>query len=329
MSEKKVVVSGIRATGRLHLGNYLGALRNFARLSQDDDYETYFFVADWHTLTTKRDTKDNFLNDMVLDYLAAGVDPKKSALYLQSSVPQTAELFWYLSCLTPKGDLERVPTFKDKVRLQPKNVNAGLLNYPVLMAADILGPKAELVPVGKDQLPHLEMTAELARRFNYLHGKTFPEPRAMDDRPITVPGLDGTGKMGKSENNTINLEDPPDVVMQKLRTAVTDPARVRRNDPGNPEVCNIFKLHTLVSSPEEINTCAEGCRTAAMGCVECKKILAKNINNLLEPFQQRRRELVDKPDVVVEVLRSGNVRAKERISRTVAEVRQKLGIITI
>lgn len=326
---KKVVLSGIRATGRLHLGNYLGVLGRFAEMSEDPQYSCYFFVADWHTLTTLDETSSikNFLSDIILDYLAAGVNPEKATIFVQSNITATAELFWILSCLTPKAELERVPTFKEKAQKQPENVNAGLLNYPVLMAADILGPKANLVPVGKDQLPHLEMTAQIARRFNRIYGEFFPIPDAMVGNEIIVPGLDGTGKMGKSEGNAINLTDGPEVIRRKVKIGVTDPARKRRTDCGDPQKCNIFALHTLISKPGEIAYCSEGCRTAAIGCLECKGILANNIIALLQPFQDRRRDLENKPRLIEGVLAEGNIRAASVIQQTVSEVREKIGLI--
>ncbi len=329
-TRKQVVLSGIRPTGRLHLGNYLGALQRFAVFSQQPDYQCYFFVADLHALTTAGQEAVNIrenLPNVILDYLAAGVDPEKAALFIQSSIPETLELFWYLACLMPLGDLERIPTFKDKIRLHPENVNAGLLNYPVLMAADILGPRADLVPVGKDQKPHLEVTVYLARRFNRLFGKLFPEPDALEQEMIIVPGLDGSSKMGKSEGNTVNLDDSPQTVRDKLRKAMTDPARKRRNDAGTPSKCNVFLLHTLMSGNEEISRCANGCRTAAMGCAECKDILAKNINNLLGPFQSRRASLAKQPDLVRDVLVSGRQQARAVIAETVAEARNHIGIL--
>lgn len=327
--EKQIVLSGIRPTGQLHLGNFLGVLRRFADYSQQPDYQCYFFVADLHALTTLGNETvqiQRHLPNIILDYLAAGVDPEKSAIFIQSSIPETLELYWYLACLMPVNELERIPTFKDKVRLHPENVNAGLLNYPILMAADILGPRANLVPIGKDQKPHLEMAEELAKRFNRIFGLTFPIPDALEEEMVLVPGLDGSGKMGKSEGNTINLNDSPSVVEGKLRKAVTDPARIKRDDPGNPSKCNIFTLHTLVSSNEEIQDCASGCRNATIGCAECKRRLSQNINALLGPFQARREALSTNPEIVREVLEDGNKKARAIISQTVTDVREKIGL---
>lgn len=328
-TKKQVVLSGIRATGRLHLGNFLGALRNFARYSNDPQYSCFYFIADWHTITTLTDTAQikQHLSDIVLDYLAAGVDPEKSTIFVQSSIAETAELFWILSCLTQKSELERVPTFKDKAQKHAENVNAGLFNYPVLMAADILGPQANLVPVGKDQEPHLEMAKELARKFNRLFSETFAVPHSMSEEMIIVPGLDGTGKMGKSEGNTINLDDSEEVVRAKIKVAVTDPARQRRTDPGSPSKCNVYTLHTMLSSDDELKYCVDGCTSASIGCAECKKILADNVVNLLRPFQERRLILSQRNDLVADVLRQGRISAKAKISQTVETVRERIGLI--
>ncbi|MDO8260793.1 MAG: tryptophan--tRNA ligase, partial [Candidatus Magasanikbacteria bacterium] len=256
--EKDVVLSGIRATGKLHLGNYLGAMRYFVDLSRDPQKQCYFFIANLHTLTTKTDPESikHDLLEITLDYLAAGINPETSIIFAQSSVPETCELSWLLNCITSISALTILPHFKDKkdkMETLGQSINSGLLTYPVLMAADILGPKATLVPVGEDQYPHVELTRELARRFNFLYGKTFPEPQTLKGEDIRVPGLDGTGKMGKSDNNTIDLIDTQKIIKQKISQAVTDPARIKKTDPGTPEICNIFELHQLMSTGEEIN----------------------------------------------------------------------------
>lgn len=328
--DKQIVLSGIRVTGKLHLGNFLGVLQRFVQLSQDPLYQCFFFVADWHTLTTLQDSthiKEGIRN-IVLDYLAAGINPETAVIYPQSAVLETAELTWYLACFTPEADLRHLPTFKDKsMKLGRKEfVNAGLFNYPVLMAADILGFKANLVPVGKDQLAHLELTQALARRFNRRFGQTFPIPDALKEEAIMVPGLDGSGKMGKSEGNTINLDDPPKTVEEKLRVAVTDPSRARRNDPGDPTKCNIYTIHTLMSTGDEIKYVWEGCRGATIGCADCKVLVAKHINELLGPFQARRVALCAESDLVPSILKEGAPKARAVIAATVSEVRAKLGI---
>lgn len=331
---KKVVVSGIRATGRLHLGNYIGALERFARMSQNEEYECLFFVADMHTLTTLKDANQirEHMPEIVLDYLAAGVDPNRATIYLQSSVPQVAELAWYLSCLTPVGDLQRMPTYKDKAIKQPEDVNAGLLNYPVLMAADILGPRANLVPVGKDQEAHIELTADIARKFNRLYGDYFPIPDALRQEMITVPGLsamDEKGqlpKMGKSDDNSINLVDTAETTLRKIMVSPTDPQRVRRNDPGNPERCAIFALHQQVSKAEDVAWSQHGCQTAGIGCTECKSSLANNVNGFLAEFRGRRAELAQRPNVIFEILAHGKSVAEARFNETIDVARSRLGL---
>jgi len=351
MNAKEVVLSGIRATGRLHLGNYLGAVKQFAELSHDQTKLCIYFVADLHTLTTsfKEALKiKEYLPEIVLDYLAAGVDPKTSIIFAQSSVPETAELAWILSCITPLGDLFRVPTFKDKVAGIQKTsggekqeraedgyagINAGLLNYPVLMAADILGVKANIVPVGNDQKPHLEMTAELARRFNkgVARRKVFPIPTGKTT--TVIPGLspmnpDGSfPKMGKSEGNTVNLFDSPVIVAAKIRSAPTDPARIRRSDPGTPSKCPIFALHSCISSGEEMQYCANGCASASIGCIECKDILSKNIIVTLKPLQERRGALVSQANLVSDILTDGASRARRIIRDTFREVSESIGLV--
>lgn len=331
----KTVLSGIRATGRLHLGNYLGALVRFARMSADPQYSCLFFVADLHTLTTLREAEQirEHLPNIVLDYLAAGVDPEKATIYVQSDVPQVTELAWYLACLTQVSWLEGLPTYKDKRnKMGPEDVNAGLFNYPVLMAADILGPRAHLVPVGKDQKPHLELTADLAKKFNRLFGEFFPIPDAMEQEMILIPGLSpmdergGFEKMGKSEGNTINLSDTPEQTWDKIRVAPTDPARVHRTDPGTPEYCPIFQLHKHISPAEQIRWSQEGCTTAAIGCLDCKQVLTDNINALLTEFRQRRAELAQQPDLVHDVLAAGKRKASQLFDETVEVVRNRMGI---
>lgn len=331
---KKVVLSGIRATGRLHLGNYLGALVRFARMSHDPAYQCLFFVADMHTLTTLKDAKmiQVHMPAIVLDYLAAGVDPELSMIYVQSSIPQVAELAWYLSCMMPFGDLSRQPTFKDKAKNHPDDVNAGLLNYPVLMAADILGPRAELVPVGRDQRSHLELASQLARRFNHTFGDFFPIPDALSNEMVLVPGLsvaDADGnipKMGKSDDNTINLTDSVEQTWEKIRVSPTDPKRIRRIDPGTPENCAIFRLHEQVSNGNIVTWARDGCRAAGIGCLECKRALSDTVNDELAEFRERRIKLAETPGIVREVLEEGRRRAEPRFNETIAHVREKMGM---
>lgn len=327
-TRKKVVLSGIRATGKMHLGNYLGAMRDFVELSKRDDRECFFFVADLHTLTTlpEPDRIRRNLPEIVLAYLAAGIDPERATIYAQSSVPETSELFWLFTSLMPVGELLKSPSYKEKVQLHADNVNAGLLNYPVLMAADILGPRADLVPVGEDQLSHLENARDIARRFNNHYGEYFPYPEPMPEGGIRVPGLDGTGKMGKSEGNTLDLTDSADQMWKKLAPAVTDPARKRRTDPGDPNLCNLYAIHTHLSSPKELEWVEDGCITAEIGCIDCKKVLHKNIVDLLGEYRERYAELERRTGYVDEVLREGARRARQVIGETVREVQERMGV---
>lgn len=327
-----VVLSGIRATGNLHLGNYLGAMQSFVALSKDQAKLCYFFIANLHTLTTRTDPasiKADLLK-IVLDFISVGIDPEKSVIFAQSSIPETCELSWLLGCLTPVADLERMPHFKDKREKKVglgEIVNAGLLTYPVLMAADILGPRANLVPVGEDQYPHVELTKELARRFNSAFGEMFPIPEVLESSAVRVPGLDGTGKMGKSDQNTIDLTDSPEIVRAKVMQAFTDPSRKKRSDPGNPSRCNIYTFHTLISNQGEIKEVYEGCRQAKIGCVECKTIITRNIVALLVPIQERRRELSAMgPRYAPDILAEGGKKARNAIAETVAEVKDKMGV---
>lgn len=331
-SREEIVLSGIRATGTLHLGNYLGALQYFVKLSQEEDKRCFFFIANLHTLTTKIDPNDikKDLKEIVLDFISVGIDPEKSTIFAQSSVPETCELNWLLGCLTSVADLERMPHFKekkDKKIALGEIINAGLLTYPVLMTADILGPKANLVPVGEDQHPHVELARELARRFNTIYGDTFPIPNLLKSDAVRVPGLDGTGKMGKSDQNTIDLSDLPEIVKNKIAKAVTDPARIRKKDPGNPSNCNIYALHGLISFSDELKKVYDGCRSAGIGCIECKDIIARNIINILAPIQQCKSELTTKGiNYALDVLREGGKRARKIIAATVEEVKDKMGV---
>lgn len=332
LDRKEVVLSGIRATGSLHMGNYFGALRHFVILSGDETKQCFFFVANLHTLTTRTNPNDikRDLQRIVLDFVSVGIDPDKSIIFAQSSVPETCELAWLLNCITPVSDLERMPHFKekkDKKVILGEIVNSGLLTYPVLMAADILGPQANLVPVGEDQHPHVELAREIARRFNITFGETFPIPDLMASEAVRVPGLDGTGKMGKSDQNTIDLSDSPEVVKRKFARAVTDPARKRRNDPGDPSKCNVYSFHLLASSGEDIKKVHDGCRTAGIGCLECKGIVSAYINDILVPIQQRRAELDSKgPKYALQILEEGGKKARKVIAETVAKAKDKMGV---
>ncbi len=326
---KKRILSGMRPTGRLHLGNYVGALENWVRLQ--DTYENYHLVADWHTLTTDyehtREIPQN-IHEMVTDWLAAGIDPEKSPIFVQSQVKAHAELYLLLNMIVTIGRLERNPTLKDQVRdlgLEDK-VTAGHLTYPVLQAADIMMYKGEVVPVGEDQIPHIEVTRELARRFNYLYSPetpVFPEPEALLTQFPRLQGLDGQ-RMSKSLGNTILLSDPPEVISAKLRKAVTDPLKVRKNDPGRPDICLVFSYHKKFNEAETGEIRA-GCESGALGCVECKKRCAERIIQHLAPIHERRRILEANPKRVTEVLEAGREAANKIATQTMSDVHTAMG----
>lgn len=332
MKKKDVVLSGIRATGSLHLGNYFGVMRNYAKLSHDDTKQCYYFVANLHTLTTKTDPEDikRDLIEIVMYYIAAGVDPEKAAIFAQSSVPETCELTWLLNCMTPIADLERMQHFKDKKDKKEalrEMVNSGLLTYPVLMAADILGIQANLVPVGEDQYAHVELTKELVRRFNTIYGEMFTIPEILSGDAVRVPGLDGTGKAGKSEGNTINLSDPPKIVREKFRNAFSDPARERKSDQGDPSKCSVYAFHGIASPSEDLQKVYGGCMKAKIGCIECKEIISKHIIDILTPIQERKVELVRRgSSYILEILAEGGRQARKVVSKTVAEAKDRMGV---
>jgi len=327
---KKRVLSGMRPTGKLHLGNYLGALANWVGLQ--DKYECFFFIADWHALTTDyADTsavKQNSL-EVMLDYLAAGLDPERSTLFIQSHVPQHAELHLLLSLITPLGWLERVPTYKEqRENIKDKDLGTyGFLGYPVLQSADIMIYKGDYVPVGEDQVPHVEITREIARRFNgfykYTGRAVFPEPQPLLTPAAKVPGTDGR-KMSKSYNNTILLSEPEPSLRQKLKTMVTDPARVRRSDPGNPDVCPVGDLHKIFSNQETLAKVDAGCRSAGIGCIECKGWAADAMVTRLAPIQRRRKKYEDNPKRVWDILEAGSARAATVAEATMNEVREAM-----
>jgi len=328
---RKRVLSGMRPTGKLHLGNYVGALQNW--VGMQDQYECYFCVVDWHALTTDyADTsrvKENSL-EVAFDWLAAGLDPEKSVLFLQSHVPAHAELHLLLSMITPLGWLERVPTYKEqRENIKDKDLGTyGFLGYPVLQAADILVYKADCVPVGEDQVAHVELTREIARRFNSFYGGTnavFPEPQTLVTLAAKLPGTDGR-KMSKSYGNTIMLADPEPVVRQKLKTMVTDPARVRRSDPGNPDVCPVGDLHKIFSSKETMAKVYEGCRSAGIGCIECKSWAADALVQLLNPMQERRKKFEENPRLAWDILEAGSERARQVTGETMKRVRDAMGM---
>ncbi|MBI1939564.1 MAG: tryptophan--tRNA ligase [Ignavibacteriales bacterium] len=321
---KKRILSGMRPTGKLHIGHYVGALENWIALQ--NEYESYHLIADYHVLTTDLATDEIYNNtiDMVIDWLATGLDHEKSPFFRQSQIKEHTELFLIFSMLITKARLERNPTLKEQARdLNIENVIYGHLGYPVLQAADILLYKGEAVPVGEDQVPHVEITREIARRFNNQYGNVFPEPEALLTNFARLPGLDGDSKMSKSLGNTILLSDEPDVVNQKLRKAVTDPQKVRKNDPGRPEICLVFTYHKKFNPPDvpEIET---NCRSGALGCVECKTRCAAKINQFLEPIIEKRKYYENNIDIVKNILHEGETKAKSVAETTMNEVRQKM-----
>lgn len=323
---KQRVVSGMRPSGRLHIGHYHGVLENWVKMQ--DSFDCFFFVADWHSLTTEyADTTGiaQSIRDMVLDWIAFGLDPQKCIIFRQSLVPHHSELNLILSMVTPVSWLERNPTYKDMLEnIEQRDLTTfGFLGYPVLMAADIILYKATRVPVGHDQLPHLEITREIARRFNYLYGEVFPEPEALLTETPKLPGLDGR-KMSKSYNNSIYLSDNAETTSKKVMSMVTDTNRVRRADPGDPDVCVAFNLHRLYVPQEKLDEIVPACRGALIGCVECKKILASCVNERLAPFRARREELAANPGFVDELLQEGSRKASLISDAVMAEVRTAL-----
>ena len=323
---KKRVLSGMQPSGLLHLGNLMGALDNWRKLQ--DQYECYYFVADWHALTTNyADTSmiRTYVREMVIDWLAAGLDPEKSVLFQQSHIPEHAVLHVLLSMSTPLPWLERVPTYKEKIeQLQDKDMNTyGFLGYPVLQAADILIYKSHFVPVGIDQLPHLELTREIGRRFNQFYGEVFPEPQPLMTEYPKLPGTDGR-KMSKSYNNTLNLSDSPEVITKKVMQMVTDPARVRRQDPGNPDVCPLFTLDRIFAPREWCEYVNVECRRAGIGCVDDKKELLKHLLAYLKPIQDRRKELAARPETVDGIIAEGSNKARAVAQKTLAEVNEAM-----
>ncbi|HLM80322.1 MAG TPA: tryptophan--tRNA ligase [Terriglobales bacterium] len=364
-SNKKRVLSGMRPTGKLHLGNYVGALENWVRMQ--DEYDCFFVIVDWHALTTDyadpSRLKENVV-DVLLDWLAAGLDPAKCVMFIQSHVPTHAELHLLLSMITPLGWLERVPTYKEqRENIKEKDLGTyGFLGYPVLQSADILIYKADVVPVGEDQVAHVELTREITRRFNAFYAYAqpvvtetnsltqnqrdllissgskitpdtdyifprvvFPEPQALLTPAPRLPGTDGR-KMSKSYDNAIMLTDPEPVVRQKLKTMVTDPKRIKRTDPGDPDVCPVGDLHKIFSSKETMAKVYEGCRSAGIGCIECKSWVADALVKILNPMQERRKKYEDNPRLAWDILEAGSARAREVAGTTMDEVRKAMGL---
>lgn len=325
--EKGIMLSGMRPTGALHLGNYFGALENWTKLQ--NEYKCYFFIADWHALTTGYEDTSSIkanIDDIIIDWLSAGLDPEKCTMFLQSSIKEHAELHLLFSMSTPLTWLYRCPTYKDQLsQLKEKNITTyGFLGYPCLQAADILMYKANAVPVGEDQVPHVELTREMARRFNFLFGEVFPEPAAKLTKAKVLPGTDGR-KMSKSYNNTIALSDAPEAVRKKVMTMITDPARIKKDDPGHPEVCAVFAFHKVFSE-DSVQETEALCKAGAIGCVQCKKNLAAAMAQTLTPIYERRQDLLKKPDYIREVIENGNTCARKIAAKTMEDVRKAMKI---
>ncbi len=325
---KKRVVSGMRPTGYLHLGHYLGVIKNWVELQKN--YDCYFFVADWHSLTTEYANPGNvkdYSRQMVLDWLAAGVDPEQSTIFIQSQIPEHAELHLLLSMITPVSWLERVPSYKElQTQLTEKDLSTyGFLGYPLLQTADVAIYQAHKVPVGQDQLAHIELSREIVRRFNHLYGQTFVEPEAMLTEVPKLLGTDGR-KMSKSYNNSIFLSEDPVAVHKKVLGMMTDPARVRRTDPGNPEVCPVFDYHKIYTPEAKQTELAAGCRTAAIGCVDCKKVFLETLIPFLKEHQERRKEFESNPKRVDEIIEAGVARARQVAKANLNLVKEKLKI---
>ncbi|HEV2178099.1 MAG TPA: tryptophan--tRNA ligase [Terriglobia bacterium] len=324
------ILSGMRPTGKLHLGNLVGALENWIKLQQEGKYQSFHFVADWHMLTTDYANTSELqtnIQEMVTDWLAAGLDPAKVTFFVQSRLPDHAELHLLFSMLTPLGWLERVPSYKEQMeQIKDRDIHTyGFLGYPLLQAADILIYKADFVPVGEDQVPHVEFTREVARRFNNFYGPVLPEPQVLLTPSPRLPGTDGR-KMSKSYNNAIFLSDPPGVVDKKLATMMTDPARKRRTDPGDPDKCPVFDLHKVYSEQAVIDRVNRECRTAEIGCLDCKKLVSARINERLGPIQERRRPYMENPKRVWDILAEGTKQARSVAEATMTEVRKAMNL---
>ncbi|MFQ5536808.1 MAG: tryptophan--tRNA ligase [Gemmatimonadota bacterium] len=325
MPVKKRVFSGMQPSGEAHLGNYLGALKRWVEMQ--DDYDCIWCIVDDHAITAGGDPREMPANvfDLAVSFLAVGLDPERSIIFVQSDVHEHTELAWLFNAVTPVGDLERMTQYKDKSQ-RFESVPAGILNYPILQAADILVYKAEAVPVGEDQRQHLELTREIARKFNAAYGETFPEPEAIIGTAGKILGLDGDAKMSKSLNNTVGILAEPEEVWARVRTAVTDPQRVRRSDPGRPEICNVFALHGFFTDEETREEIARRCRGAEIGCVDCKRILADNIADAFAPFRDRAAYYRSHPGKVRDILEHGAEQARALASQTLAEVRDRMGL---
>ena len=326
MAARKRILSGMRPTGPLHMGNLLGALDNWVNMQ--DDYDCFFFIADWHALTSDYENPEkisSYISEMIIDWLSAGLNPEKSTLFVQSQIKEHAELFLLLSMITPVPWLERNPTYKDQiVQLSNKDLSTfGFLGYPVLQAADIIMYKPQGVPVGVDQVPHVEITREIARRFNFLYGEVFPEPDAILTETPKILGIDRR-KMSKSYDNAIFLSDSPEIIAKKVSQMITDPQRARRSDPGNPDICNVFAFHQLYTDKASVDEIDTQCRTAQIGCVDCKRIMAKNLIHALGPIREKRTYYESHPELVDEIIHEGCGRARKVASLTMQDVRTAL-----
>jgi len=323
---KKSILSGIQPTGSLHIGNYFGAIENWVKLTEK--YNCYYTIVDLHAITIAIDPEQlkKMIWEMAAGLIACGVNTENSALFVQSQVREHTELFWYFNTLTPLGSLERMTQFKDKSKQNQENINAGLLNYPILQAADIALYRADLVPVGEDQKQHLELTREIVRKFNKQFGKVFPEPNTLIGRAPRIMGLDGENKMSKSLGNHLPIMDTEEEILKKLKPAKTDERRQRLTDPGVPEDCNIYSIHKLVTDDDELAEIHTGCTTAGIGCFDCKTKLACNLAKHLEPIREKKAELDNDPDQVYDILAAGATKARARAAETMVQVREKMGL---
>jgi len=324
---KKRLFSGIQPSGDVHIGNYLGAIKNWVQMIEQ--YDCIFCIVDYHAITIEYDPKEMqrcILNAAAVN-IAAGLDPNRCTIFVQSYVPEHTELAWILNTITPMGHLERMTQFKDKSKQHRENINAGLFTYPVLQTADILLYKGEAVPVGEDQIQHIELAREIARKFNLRYGETFPDPQEVLSAAPRIMGLDGKTKMSKSLGNYISLVETPESIWKKLSTAVTDENRKRRTDPGNPEICNLFTLHKHFSKKEQIDRINVVCRTAEIGCIECKKILSDNIVEVLTPIRYRYEQLIKDTTYLLDLLHTCAKKCKNIAENTMSEVKRKMGLV--
>ena len=326
--EKKRIVSGMRPTGKLHLGHIHGALNNWKSLQKD--YQCFYFIADWHALTSEYEHTEiirQSTEEIIIDWISAGLDPEKSVFFVQSSIKEHAELFLIFSMFTPLSWLERNPTYKEQLQeVTKKNIYTyGFLGYPVLQAADILMYKANGVPVGQDQSPHVELTREIARRFNHLYSDTFPVPEVLLTPEAKILGIDRR-KMSKGYNNAIYISDTEDTVNKKVGEMITDPQRARKSDPGRPSLCNVFTFHELYSKKDKVKEIEKACLSASIGCVDCKRMMADSLNKMLEPLREKRQELKSKPGVISDIINEGNQSASRIAKNTLKEVRELVKI---